>query len=372
MSEKIINDLLAASPNRRRFLQKLGVASAMAGAVAATGGAAYAQAAPTDADIVNFALNLEYLEAEFYTVATTGMNVSQMGIDVTGTGSSGPTTGGAQVNFSDPMVQAVAQELAADERTHVTLLKTALSSLGAQPVAKPAINLGALGIGFGNQNDFLTLARVFEDIGVTAYGGAAPLIQNKTILGYAARILAVEAVHSGNIRFQVARFNIATKPLDGADHVPPPSGSQYFPTDSMAITEVRTPGQVLYLAYAAANATSGGFFPSGVNGTINMSAGAAANTDGATLTANPNPIPVVGSSDGMTTITWNAPTAQVIQIRIGGPNGALFTDNFGTGSMATGQWVTDGMTFYLQDVTGGKALTAANTLATLVVHLKPM
>ncbi len=270
------------------------------------------------------------------------------------------------------MVQAVAQELARDEQTHVTLLKTALSSLGAQPVAKPAINLGALGVGFGNQNDFLTVARIFEDIGVTAYGGAAPLIQDKTILGYAARILAVEAAHSGNIRFQIARFNIATKPLDGADHVPPPSGTEYFPTDSNAITEVRTPGQVLYLAYAAANATSGGFFPNGVNGTINTSSGSAATTDGATLTANPNPIPVVGSSDGMTTISWNAPTAQIIQIRIGSPSGPLFTDNVSSGSMSTGQWVTDGMTFYLQDVTGGKAPTSGNTLATLVVHLKPM
>ena len=111
---------------------------------------------------------------------------------------------------------------------------------------------------------FLTLARIFEDIGVTAYGGAAPLIQSSAILGYAARILATEALHSGNIRYQIARLGIATAPpLDGADHLPPPSGSEYFTTDSNAITETRTPGQVLYLAYAAANATSGGFFPSG-------------------------------------------------------------------------------------------------------------
>ncbi len=103
MSEKIINDLLAASPNRRRFLQKLGAASAIAGAVAATtGGAAYAQSAPSDADIVNFALNLEYLEAEFYTVATTGLTVSQAGIDVTGSGSSGPTTGAPRSTSPTP------------------------------------------------------------------------------------------------------------------------------------------------------------------------------------------------------------------------------------------------------------------------------
>jgi len=38
--------------------------------------------------------------------------------------------------------------------------------------------------------------------------------------------------------------------------------------------------------------------------------------------------------------------------------------------MTTGPWITDGMTFYLQDITGGLALTSANTLATTVVHLQ--
>ena len=328
-----------------------------------------AQTALQDTDILNFALNLEYLEAEFYTIATTGQNISQAGIGTIGTGASGNTTGGAQVTFTDGQLKALAAELAFDEQSHVTLLRNAITSLGGQPVAKPAINLAAPGYGFANPNDFLKLARVFEDIGVTAYAGAAPLIQNRTALGYAARILGVEAMHSGAIRAAIAAAGIATTPVDGADHVPPPTGTQYFNTDSNALVETRTPQQVLFLAYGAAGVSLGGFFPSGVNGAIVLSGSGGATTDGASITATPNPIPVSGAALGMTTISWNAPGASISQLRIGSPSGSLLTDNFPTGSMQTGPWVTDGMTFYLQDVSNGKPLTSTNTLATVVVHL---
>jgi hypothetical protein len=89
----------------------------------------------------------------------------------------------------------------------------------------------------------------------------------------------------------------------------------------------------------------------------------------ASLTASPNPIPVKAGMDGITTITWNAPSASIIQVRVGSPGGALFTDNFNAGSMATAAWVTDGMRFYLQDAGTGDPTNPANTLATLTVNL---
>jgi hypothetical protein len=92
---------------------------------------------------------------------------------------------------------------------------------------------------------------------------------------------------------------------------------------------------------------------------------------GPSLTANPNPIPVAGKAPlGSTTINWIAPDAQVTEIHIGSPNGPLFTAGGNRGSAQTGPWVADGVTFYLQDVTGGKPLTLDYTLATLVVHLQ--
>lgn len=368
--KNVFEHLVSQSPNRRGFVTKLGIAGAVVGAAATSRG--MAQSTITDVDILNFALNLEYLEAEFYTVATTGKTLAQSGFTLTGSGTQGAVTGGAQVTLSDSAVAATALELAKDEQAHVKLLQGAIAQFGGAAIAEPAINLNALGVGFANQTEFLTLARAFEDIGVTAYGGAAPLIQNSAILGYAARILAVEAVHSGNIRAAVARLGVPTTALDGADHLPPPSGAQYFPTDLNALTEVRTPGQVLYIAFGGmANATSGGFFPSGVNGTLNVSSATPAMSDSPTLTANPNPIPVTGSAFlGQTNISWNAPASSIIQVRVGAPDGTLLTDNVNSGSMMTGLWVSDGMTFYLQDVSQGQANTAANTLATLVVHLQ--
>ena len=274
----IVSEVLEQSPNRRSLLKKIGLASAAAGAALATGAKTLSAdpSSPTVVDVLQFALNLEYLEAEFYTLATMGKTIDQVGIGISGSGKTGPTTGGHQVNFANSSVftGTVAGQIGNDERNHVTLLRTALSNAGIEPIAKPEINLNALGIGFANEVQFLQLARVFEDIGVSAYGGAAQLtsVTSSPYIGTAARILAAEAEHVANIRLQVARLAVTTSKLDSVDIIPPPSGTFFFSIDpSTGLTAIRTPGQVLYLAYNAANATSGGFFPMGVNGNLHTS-----------------------------------------------------------------------------------------------------
>jgi hypothetical protein len=359
--------------NRRSFVKKLAFAGAVLGAAAETKSAqAQSAAAYTDFDIVNFALNLEYLEAEFYTVATTGAYIDSLGISITGQfGTAGATTGGNLVTFTDPQVAAIALELANDEQQHVVLLQEAITSLGGQYATKPAINLNALGVGFASQAEFLTLARAFEDIGVTAYAGAAPLIVNTTVLGYAARILAVEALHSGSIRNAVDRLGVAVTALDPADIIPPPAGTLFFPTNNQALVETRTPNQVLYIAYGGvASAASGGFFPSGINdgySGFTTASATPATYDGASLTASPNPASTTPGVAAQVTLTWSAPSATVIEIHVGSPSGPLFTHNVNSGSMQTGTWVTNGLVFYLQDVSLGQALTSTYTLATVTV-----
>ena len=263
--------------DRRNFLRKAGLTGLGAAglAVAGTGlldnsttkmEAQTGGLSATDIAILQFALNLEYLEAEYYTKATTGKTLAEIGIPVSGMGDSDPTVGGQMVNFGDATVTKIAKQIAYDEQQHVLVLRAAL---GSNVIAKPAINLNALGQ-VSNLNQFLAEARAFEDVGVSAYGGAAPLIQSKQILAVAARIALTEGEHTGNIRLLVDLHNVPTMPVDGQDILPPPSGTQFFSVNTQALTIVRTPSQVLAILYGSSTGGTnhGGFFPEGVNGAI--------------------------------------------------------------------------------------------------------
>ena len=264
-----LHDLVGNSISRRRFAKNAIAAGVAIGAVGLMDGVTpevHAQSL-TDTDILNFALNLEYLEAEFYTVVTTGRRIENIGIGVSGVGTQGATTGGGTVALDDRVAQA-ALNLANEEQMHVRFLRTAL---GSAAIAKPAINLEALGIGFRSVTEFLTLARAFEDVGVTAYNGAAPLIRSSNILAAAAGIALTEAQHAGVLRYLVYDRNIRVPQLDSLD-VPPlasPNG-RLFNVFNEGLTPARTPSQVLAILFAntAPGTRSGGFFPSGVNGVI--------------------------------------------------------------------------------------------------------
>ena len=368
-NRSLLNDVISEAPNRRSFLTKIAMAGAAAAAVNGSAQLADAQTI-SDADILNFALNLEYLEAEFYTIATTGRNISALGIGVTGTGQAGETTGGAQVNFSNTTILTgeVVNQIAADERAHVTLIRGALTAAGAQPIAKPAIKLDALGIGFGGITDFLQLARAFEDVGVTAYNGAAPLIQSKDILASAARILGTEAEHVANIRLQIARLGIPTTLLDGVDVLPPPSGRLYFSVDANGLTQVRTPGQVLYIVYGnAANATSGGFFPNGVNGNIRMSSAGVPVAGQTSASVNPSMLTTTATSvtlDATASTSASGPLTYSFSVAPGGLVPALLQSP--TNPKATVQFVNGPGTYLVNLVVRDAAGNTSTQMITLV------
>jgi hypothetical protein len=205
------------------------------------------------------------------------MTIDALGVPIDGQGTPGATVGGRLVHFRQlrRFSQEIALELAANERAHVMLFRNALLQLGVTPVAKPAINLEPTGTEFNDEVDFVIAARRFEELGSSlgAGGAANPLINTTPFIATLGRLIGVEAQHVGNLRLQIAELGIPLAPMDGADIVPYPSpGGQAFSVNVGGLTATRSPGQVLYHAYGAqANATSGGFFPNGVNGVINMS-----------------------------------------------------------------------------------------------------
>jgi hypothetical protein len=269
---EVVHDIVTSGVSRRRFAQSALAAGVAIGAGLVDGVKSEAQAQGiTDADILNFALNLEYLEAEFYTVLTSGVTIDQLGVPISGVGTPGPTTGAARLDFrGDRLLEQTALELAFDERAHVLVIRQAL---GSAAVAKPAINFAAGGV--TTVQRFLQVARILEDVGVSAYGGAAPLIQSKEVLAVAARIALVEGLHAGNIRFQLADEGVRdigpVDPLDIIVGTPASPRARLITADAQGLAPVRTPSQVLSIVYgpgAPPGTSRGLLFPNGLNGTI--------------------------------------------------------------------------------------------------------
>ncbi len=128
-------------------------------------------------DVLNYALTLEYLEAEFYNL------------------------GLAAPNLIPALTRPVFQQIAKHENAHVQLLKT---TLGTDAIPKPTFDFtagGAFATVFTNYQTFLALAQGFEDTGVRAYKGrAAELKSNDAILTVALQIHSVEARHASKVR----------------------------------------------------------------------------------------------------------------------------------------------------------------------------
>jgi Ferritin-like domain len=335
--DKKLTELIDKALTRRSFMARSGAAAAVA-VVAGCGGSSTPAPTPTptptpapvalgDSDYLNFALNLEYLEAQFYLYAATGTGLSAADTGNATTTVVVPST--TKVPGLTTAQQNYIYEIAQNELDHVRFLR---SALGTDAVSMPDIDLmnsfnaaaSAAGIGasfnpFGSYEAFLVGAFVFEDVGVTAYHGAAGLLSDtatgKTYLAAAASILAVEAYHAAEIRTLLVADSVATATmtstlvtpnptyvtyanqisklratLGGGNETPltalPPYAIPFVSTaytpastivacDSNSIAYARTTDQVLHIVYAAApgaGVKGGGFFPNGMTGNISVTA----------------------------------------------------------------------------------------------------
>jgi len=251
---------------------------------------AHAQEEVQDEDIFRFALNLEYMEAEYYLRGTTGKGID----DADAGAGAGAVAGGKQVTFETPAIGEFMQEVAENELAHVKFYRKVR---GEDAVDRPAIDFDAgfaavakaAGLAdfdpFGNEMNFVLGGMLFEDVGVTAYAGAATVLKNKDFLAAAAGILAVEAYHMGMARSTLYRMGEAAwtaanavsdarDKIDGADDkdqgIQVDGKANIVPSTPDAIAFTRTPQEVLRIVYLTdqAGVSKGGFYPDGMNGTL--------------------------------------------------------------------------------------------------------
>ena len=326
---KTLDSIVDKALSRRSFLAGAGAVAATAtiAGCSSNGTTTTTPVTPppstfTDTDVLNFALNLEYLEAQFYLYAATGKGLATSDTTApsgyTGSYTEGTVTVGsaAAVPGLTPAQQEILNEIAFEEQAHVKFLR---SALGSAAVPMPSIDLSFFGplavaatittaaTGTGSFNPFssfdyfLVGAFIFEDVGVTAYSGAAPLISAAGVTaGYltaAAGILAVEAYHAGYVRTSltgraIAAGSASAYPYLGAANLVEKlrdtltvgekssvETALVLPTSlttpsaivaasaSDAVGFSRTVDQVLHIVYGSATVgvAKGGFFPNGVN-----------------------------------------------------------------------------------------------------------
>ncbi len=281
--------------NGRRVVMRragFGLAGITAAGLLASRSAKAATAnAANDEAIFNFALNFEYLGAEYYLRGVTGKGLSSF-TSVTGTGKAGTANGGSLVPFRTPALAYYAQQLANDELAHVEFIREALGSVA---IAEPTIDLvnswntlaAAAGLGssfnpFASEVNFMVGAYILEDVCVTALAGAADLLTIPANVSYAAGLLGAESYQAGAIRSFLADVGGGTV-TNAISALRAELGGTFdngtnYESNPFNFTNVdyngqvarRTTSQVLSIAYGSnvPGTAMGGFFPNGVNGTI--------------------------------------------------------------------------------------------------------
>lgn len=170
--------------SRADFLRKavLGSGVLLGGLSASASPAHAAGITKSDKSILNYALLLEYLQADFYSEAERLKTLK------------GRTARQARV-------------VGSHERAHVKALR---GVLGRDAVKKPSFNFRGV---TESPGAFRRTAVAFEDLSVAAYAGQGPRIQSKPYLVTALGILSVEARHAAWIR-RIAGRQPAARPFD--------------------------------------------------------------------------------------------------------------------------------------------------------------
>jgi len=311
-------DYVSLDPSRRQALRMMSASLMGAGLVGCADlipqgiGLALLPNPLTDPAVYNFALNLEYLEAEFYRRGVYGQGLPGELIGP----NPGAVLGGRRVQFRTPWIAEMFAEITEDETNHVRFIRQTISSSPLIEISRPVIDLqtsfrmlgSQAGLGpnfdpFADEESYILGAFIFEDVGVTAYAGGSDLIADDDSIEAAAGILAIEAYHAGAIRATIAEMGprmiaaadgiarargAAESPNNQRPNrttvntVPGPkeqliSAGEVFPgevvispTDPQGRSFPRPPQDVLNIVFMNPDkeARRGGFFPDGVQGVV--------------------------------------------------------------------------------------------------------
>ena len=247
----------------------------------------------TDIDIVNFQLNLEYLETDYYLRGSMGMTADQ----VFGSSQGGPVKGGRRVQFSSPVREGMIRNIAGNEVAHV---RFAQAVTGSRAIRRPPIDFeagfaavaAAAGIPdfdpFASEMDFFLGGMLFEDVGISVLKGSARKLRSLSLRESAAGLLGAEGHHMGAVRSVIYRMGETARSraaaisnlrdrLDGPQDLDQPpvkigDTANIAPTNENGIVWGRTPQHALNIAFGkpGPGVMAGGFFPEGVNGRIRV------------------------------------------------------------------------------------------------------
>lgn len=257
-----------------------------------------------DAVILNYALTLEHLEDAFYHQALAKYSAADF----------------AAAGFPAPIYSNL-EEIAKDEATHVSYLTAGLTAAGASPVA--ACNYS---FPYDSPGAFLTLSKMLEGVGISAYLGAAQNITNPAYLTAAGSILTVESRHDAYIRSQL-RLSPFPGPFDT-----PLNFDEVYSLASLFITSCPSTNVALPVkAFPSLTFTTSTQAASGTTGSFTTKAtGAPASAYLAFLSGPGNPVFVPATISGTTVTATIPPTmldGQVYAILTAQSSGAMLMES---------------------------------------------
>ena len=252
-------------------------------------------------DLMNFALNILYLEAQFYSYAVTGQGLPAGAL--TGTGTAGAASGGRQNTFESSGIAERFREINYDTAGQVTLFRELLGNEAiAQPTIDLAVNAGPFGVigrsisdsaldPYANDLSLLLAAFYLIEPSLTVLKRAAWQITTKQLADAVTAVVAAKAGHAGMIRLQLIKANFAIlnhvqiahcvmrmsdlrerlgETVDVDESLSKSGvGTVFSPASDAGYFPERTPAQArpIYLL-AAPTIDRGGFFPNGMNGNL--------------------------------------------------------------------------------------------------------